>query len=139
MFSAHYKVVTLIQRSAVFALVGLVFTGCEPGYQVSASRRIPAPLDRSCIIETLRAERIVRTAGNLDEATIYAELLIPKELNHQSKVAAAVEQRGNESGEQEIVFTINFDSRHETSEYQDYVQKAIEELGDRTIERCVGK
>jgi len=82
-------------------------------------------------------EKTVRTAGTYeyDAKKVYAELIIPQDLQGSSYPNAIVEER-NENGKLYIYFETNFVPDRESPEYYAYVQKVLNELRDRTIARC---
>jgi hypothetical protein len=129
-----------VLRATALAAIGLVFGACDPIRVVSASRPIPAPLERTCVVEALRKEKTVRTAGVSEAGKIYAELIIPEDLESpESRPEVGVEERRNDQGELEINFSMLWVGGKGSPEYRAYVQKVVEELRDRTIERCGGR
>jgi hypothetical protein len=84
-------------------------------------------------------EKFVREA-DVSAAGIYAILIPPPlESPEPNPSTVNVEERRNDKGELEIVFWKTWVGSAGTREYQAYVQKVLEELRDRTIERCGGK
>jgi hypothetical protein len=124
---------------APLVVFSLVLASCDPVYPTSASGQILAPLDRTCVIDTLRKERTVRTAKeyDYDPQKIAVELVMPQDPD--GNPWAIVEERMATNGQLELSLTINFVPRRPEPEYQSYVQKTLEELRDRAIERCGGK
>ncbi len=119
--------------------LGLVIGACDPIRVVSASKTIAAPLDLACVLEALRTASTVGAAGVSDTGTIYAELVIPEHLNSpESRPEVGVEERRNEDGELEVTFSMLWVGRKGSPEYREYVEKAVEDLRDRTTERCAG-
>ena len=62
-----------------------------------------------------------------------------KDARDRSDPYAIVEHRKKDSGEEEIVFSINFVPYRESPEYEAYAQKVLEDLRDRTIDKCSGR
>ena len=129
-----------MRRLLLLGLVLGVLGGCDPIYTVATSRRISAPLDRTCVIETLRMAKSVRKAGvsEYDSARIYAQLIIPEDIPKRdpSDPVATTLERKNADGSLEIDFSINFIPIRESREYEAFVQKTMEALLDQMIERC---
>jgi hypothetical protein len=68
--------------------------------------------------------------------SITAEIIIPEDLKGMRFPAAVVEQGKNDREEQEVTFKMGFAPTRESPEYEAYVQKVLDALRDRTIERC---
>jgi hypothetical protein len=130
----------LTRERIAIAAIGLVLGACDPIRVVSASKPIPAPLAQACVVEALRTEKAVRTAGVSDAGRIYAELIIPENLKSpESHPVVGVEESRNNHGELEINFSILWVGAKGSPEYREYVRQVIEQLRDRTIERCAGR
>lgn len=129
-----------VLRATTLVAIGLILAACDPIRVVSASRTIPAPLERSCVLETLRLDETVRWAGVSDAGAIWAELVVPEHLEcPESRPEVGVEVRRNEQGELEIHFSMVWVGGKGSAEYRTYVQKVLEDLRDRAIERCGGR
>ena len=125
-----------MQRVLSFVIVGLILVSCDPIHHPSAVRRIPAPLQPTCIVEALRMEETVQRA-NVFDSGLWAVIKIPEPLKSpQPESNVHVDQSRNEKGELEIVFEMTWLGSSGSPEYRAYVQKVLEELRDRTIEKC---
>ena len=126
-----------MQRVVALILVTLVFGACDPGTEISASRRIPNPLDRTCVVEALRMEKTVKEAGVGATGIVYAILTVPESLEIPEPYPdVGVVERSNDKGELEIKLEMVWVGYEGSPEYRAYVQKVLGELLDRTIERC---
>jgi|SoiMetStandDraft_5_1073268.scaffolds.fasta_scaffold55034_3 hypothetical protein len=83
-------------------------------------------------------EKTVRTAksNEYDPQQIVVELIVPHVPD--GNAYASLEERRTPSGQLELSLVLN-PFRRPTPEYQSYVQKTLEELRDRTIEKCSRK
>lgn len=126
-------------RAVTLVAAGLTIAACDPIRVVSVSRTIAAPLQRECVVEALRREKTVRTAGVSDAGRVYAELIIPEGMESpESRPEVGVEESRNDDGELEITFSILWVGGKGSAEYRAHVLKVIEELRDRTVSRCAG-
>ena len=119
--------------------MALMFSGCDTVQRVSVSRPIPAGLDRTCVIEVLRMEEVVREVGVGAAGNVYAELIIPQNLGYGGEFTVGVEERKNDDGELELIFENNWVGPSLRPEYRAYLEKTLTDLRDRTIERCGSK
>jgi hypothetical protein len=130
------------QRSIALAIIALVIVGCDPLRRLSVSRPITAPLDRTCVIEALRMEKTVKEAAVADSELIYAEVILPAHLardGYPPTTGINVQEHRNDKGELEINVFKNWVGSSGSREFRAYLVQAMEELRDRTIERCGGR
>ena len=127
-----------MQRAIVLTAVVLLLIGCDPLRKLSVSRPITAPLDRTCVIEALRMEKTVRTVDATNPGKIWAELIIPDYLESPRRGVTGffVEEARNDKGTLEINFSTGWVGPSGSREYRAYVDKTLQELRDRVIERC---
>ena len=45
-----------LQRGIALLLITVMFAACDPGREISATKIIPSPLNKTCVIETLRMQ-----------------------------------------------------------------------------------
>jgi hypothetical protein len=129
----------MMLRATIAAMIALTCGACDPIRVVSASREIPAPLDPTCVLETLRMQETVRSAGISEAGTVWAELEVPEDLEcPEPRPEVGVELGRNEVGELEVTFSMHWVGRAGSAEYRAYVQRVIEDLRDEVIERCGG-
>jgi hypothetical protein len=115
---------------------------CDPLRRISVSRPIAAPLDRTCVIETLRMEKTLKEAAVTDSGLIYAEVILPAYLSRDGYPATTginVQERRNDKGELEINVFKNWVGSGGSREFRAYMVLTMEELRDRTIQRCGGR
>ena len=124
-------------RIVAFALIGFAFVSCDPVWRISVSGRISSPLDQACAVKALRMEKTVRDAGVSPSGGTYAILVVPESLKSpESEPDVGVHERKNNKGELELEFEMVWVGSRGTPEYRAYVQKALSELLDRTVEQC---
>jgi hypothetical protein len=124
----------------VCSLVVLAISACDPIRNFSASGRVPMPIERSCVLETLRTDNAVRNAGIGDTGLVYGVLRVPEALKSPEKNPdVGFDERKNNKGEIEIAFSMTWVGSSGSAEYQAYIQKALDELRDRAIEKCSRK
>jgi hypothetical protein len=130
-----------VQRTIALVVIGLVLLSCDPTHRISASKELSSAIERKCIVDALRMESSVRQAEFYDARRIAADLIIPQDIKSpRPETYFVVEEREkNKAGKPDINFSINDVPYAAKPEYQAYVQKTLEELRDRTIERCGGK
>lgn len=125
-----------MRRAMTLATIGLICGACDPIRTISATRAIPAPLEQTCVLETLRMAETVRKAG-VSEGTVWAELVIPEHLEcPESRPEAAFDVRRNDQGELEVSVSMTWVGAKGSAEYRAYVQELVEDLRDRVVERC---
>lgn len=129
-----------MRRAVAVCIAVLVFEACDPVWTVSASKPIAAPLDRTCVIETLRKQKSIQEAGIGATGHTYAILKVPNPLKSpESKPDVGVDEHTNSKGELELKLEMVWVGSKGSPEYQAYVQKVLDELRDQTIESCGGK
>ena len=132
-----------MQRAIAFVTLVMIFVGCDPLRRLSVSRSIPGPLERTCVVEALRMERTVKEAAIVDSGLIYAEVILPPSLagrdGYPATTGINIQERRNDKGELEINVFKNWVGSSGSGEFRTYMLKVMEELRDRTIERCGGK
>ena len=132
-----------MQRAIAFAALVLVFVGCDPLRRLSVSRPIPGPLERMCVVEALRMEKTVKEASIVDSGLIYAEVILPANLagrdGYPATTGINIQEHRNDKGELEIDVFKNWVGSSGSREFRAYMLKVMEELRDRTVEKCGGK
>jgi hypothetical protein len=129
-----------MQRFIAFSLVVLAFSACDPVNNFSASGHVPKSIERSCVLDTLRMDNAVRYAGIGDTGIVYGILRVPEQLKSpEQNPDVGFEERKNNKGEIEIDFSMSWVGSSGSSEYQAYIQKVLDELRDRAIEKCSSK
>ena len=127
-------------RAVLITVLGLSVGAFDPIRVVSASKPIESPLAESCVVAALRSADTVRKAGVSDAGSIYAELIVPEHLDSpEARPEVGVEEQRNEGGELEITFSMLWVGGKGSREYRDYVETVVEDLRDRTIERCASQ
>ena len=92
---------------ALVSWIVLASGGCDPINYISVSRKVPASLPESCVIQVLRSAEEVQEAGVSDAGVVYAVLLIPDDLEIPESVpAVTIDEEINEDGEREFVFSM---------------------------------
>ena len=120
-------------------LCSFVLLGCDPVNVLSSSSGIRAPLDKDCVVEALRTSSTVDTAQRGATGIPAAILLIPEDMEApESPPAVGVYERSSDQGELEVHLEMSWVGSAGTLEYQNYVQAVLDELLERTIERCAG-
>ena len=125
----------------VLAATALIFSSCDPGRRIAVSQPIPTPIERTCVAETLTMEKNVRAVDNSKPEGVWAELVIPANLESPRQDGLAgffVEEHKNDKGDFEIVFRTGWLGTPGKPAFREFVEKAFVELRDRTIKRCGG-
>jgi hypothetical protein len=124
-------------RLITILLTLLISTGCDPIRVISMSKIVTEPLDNSCVVQVLRSDAGVRSAGVSDAGIVYAELLIPEHLQvPESRPEVTVKDEKNDEGELEVVFSMVWVGGKGSNEYRQYVETTMARLQDSTLEKC---
>lgn len=124
-------------RLITILLALLIASGCDPIRVISMSRIVREPLDDSCIVQVLRSDAGVRSAGISDAGIVYAELLIPEHLRApESRPEVTVKDEKNDDGELELVFSMTWVGGKGSHEYRQHVEMTMARLQGSTLERC---
>jgi hypothetical protein len=126
-----------MRRNLFVFSVAVLCSSCDPIREISLLRSVPAPPTQSCIVEALRMEKTVKTAGVSKSGIVYGELVIPAHLEAPEAIPrVSVEAVRNDQGEPKIDFSLTWVGSRGSREYREYISNVLDELSDRTIERC---
>jgi hypothetical protein len=123
-------------RSAPLIAIGLISSACNSLYGVSESGQLAAPLDLTCVLETLRAQPSVRRADIVELGTIRAELVMPDGLEHPTPQPTVTVEMRSDDGETEIDFSVPSIGVWTNPEYRIHLENVLRDLRDRVIEEC---
>src|SRR5262245_5624892 len=128
MYSADRKG-GVMRRALALALWVLVSVACDPIHKIAAKNSIPAPMDQTCIIETLRKEKTVRKAGIGETGLTYPILNIPTSLQSpEQNPDVGIDVLKNEKGALQLEFDMTWAGSAGSPEYRTYIQTVLEEL-----------
>jgi len=127
-------------RAAAIVTLSVMCGSCDTLYSVSASGRTDALLGQTCVLETLRSESAVHSALAREHGTIAVELNIPESVisgpEDYPHPVIGVYMRKDRDGPCEIELTMLSVNRRPSAGYEAYIQKVLDELRNRIIERC---
>ena len=131
----------MIRNSLPAFCVVLLMVGCDPINYISVSRVVPAPLPESCVVQALRSAEQVRAVGEYEEGLIYAELLIPDDMETPlwrdgARPRFGVKEEINEDGERELEFYMLWIGSKGSAYYRDWAEKTMRELQNRVVGSC---
>ncbi len=127
----------MMRMGALVSWIVLASGGCDPINYISVSRKVPASLPESCVIQVLRSAEEVQEAGVSDAGVVYAVLLIPDDLEIPESVpAVTIDEEINEDGEREFVFSMTWVGGKGSPEYRQYAEETMRDWQNRVVARC---
>ena len=128
-------------RFGLLACGVLVSAACHPRQVIRVSQIVPVPLRESCVVELLNSADEVRVVGRYDNGTVYAELVIPGDIQTPhwrdgARPLFGLELESKASGEFDFVFATDWLGWKDYPEYRAFAKQTMRELQTRVVDRC---
>lgn len=124
----------------------LLFGGCDPIRVISVSRQVERPPDEACVLKVLRSSEHVRTTERSSDGTLFAELIIPADIEPPWHPAPkrpetfAVLRSQTKDGKTDFTFRVLWVAGEKSSEeYRRYVEDVLTKLQAATVEACTSQ
>ena len=135
-----------MRQSVTLAVVlpfAALLSACDPIRVISVSRQIERRPDDACVLRVLRASEHVRAAGRSSDGTLFAELVIPADIDlpwhpdPRAPTRFVVLESQTKEGKDEVTFRILWVAGAKGStEYHGYVEEVLKELQTATLDAC---
>ena len=135
----HPRACSRMTRAATIIVLGLTCGACDMVHPTSAFGRSAAPLDESCVLETLRKDSSVRGATAKDDGGMWATIEIQEEApsplgeTRQPTIDIFIKEDGFA-----ILLKAGWINFTPSPEYEAYLQRQLDGLRDRIIAECGG-
>src|SRR5262249_36371339 len=125
-----------MSRTFIIVSLAILCAACDTFYPISVSRRTSGPLEQSCVLDALRADKTVRSA-RVEENNIVVELnMPPNTLGGTEHPILDVYLREASKDVFEMSVRGAWVNHKPSDAYRRCLEELLGELSDRVIQRC---